>query len=159
MAVAVIPYLLVSLFVVYIQCFICMTVQARVHFISMLLLQLLICSSSVNIVISCWSRSDVTAVDMICLCTVLLYYFIHGGLSVHSVVKCAIVMCEELLTIRDVCTPFIFTPWCSGSRVFCSSAFWAIANCYKLVKMLSVGVCVWMLTRVAQIVTATHRDL
>ena len=28
---------------------------------------------------------------------------------------------------------------------------------YKLVKMLSK--CVWMLTRVAQIVTAAHRDL
>jgi len=30
---------------------------------------------------------------------------------------------------------------------------------YKLVKMLSVCLSVWMLTRVAQIVTAAHRDL
>jgi len=39
--------------------------------------------------------------------------------------------------------------------------FWLIClGCsYKLVKMLSVCVSVWMLTRLKQIVTAAHRDL
>jgi len=30
---------------------------------------------------------------------------------------------------------------------------------YKLVKMLSVWMCVWMLTRVELLVTAAHKDL
>ena len=44
--------------------------------------------------------------------------------------------------------------------IFCRVEFLARSNfSYKLVKMLCVWICVWMLTRVEQIVTAAHRDL
>ena len=51
------------------------------------------------------------------------------------------------------------TPAFVFSRTYCLVFLAQLRFSYKLVKMLSVWMCVWMLTRVEQIVTAAHRDL
>ena len=61
------------------------------------------------------------------------------------------------LVIRNICCVYCMTV--DPDLYFRKSFFQlsCLSYSYKLVKMLSK--CVWMLTRVAQIVTAAHRDL